>query len=450
MELYRNLIDIIPPEQYEELEKRYSQETSLHAKIIYDLLTNPEITSEQIFARYKISEGTFNKTLTRVKDILWDFNARYIETGYDDIFVLRKMLMYGKIKNTLKFFNSLKKKFELTQQWEKLDCLYTEGLRYAQITGDETMASQISQERKENSIRLHEYTLIYSEIIPEMIKLEGFKIKKFDTAYAYLIENLYSKSIQTGHHLLIHNSLHLKYLLYARFKNTPENVYSIINAIKNNAEYYKHSMAPITYAIALNAYVNFLCTYRNFESPDKYVKSLHRIIHHGGKMAIVNFYYSMLEYSVFEKKIDSIEYWLNELQSMEDESKFSQYKFVIIAIKNFIEEDYHSFTKNFQNFYSDPSHLNFPDLEITLRLLEAILLIKKNEGDVAFSRLTALRIFMGRNVDMERYKNERTVVALLNKINEQRKDIDEELLMIKESHYRNINFISEIIKDRLL
>lgn len=450
MEIFRNLIDIIPAEQFEQLEKRYSGENSLHAKIIYDLLKNPEITTEQIFERYQISEGTFNKTLTRVKDILWDFNARYIETGYDDIFVLRKMLLYGKVKNSFKFFNSLRKKLELTQQWDKLDCLYTEGLRYAQITGDEALAREISEERKQNSSRLHEYTLIYCEIIPEMIKLEGYKIKKFDTSYAYKLEDLYSKSVQTGHHLLIHNALHLKYLLYARFKNTPENVYSIINAIKNNAEQHKYSMAPITYAIALNAYVNFLCTYRNFESPEGYVKQLKKIIHHGGKMAIVNFYYSMLEYSVFEKKTDLIEYWLLELQNIEDESKFSQYQYIIQAIKNFIEEDYTTFTKNFQLFYSDPSHLNFPDLEITLRLLEAILLIKKKEGDLALSRLNALRIFMGRNVDMDRYRSERSIVTLLNKINEERKDIDEELLMIKESPYRNVHFIAQMIQYRLL
>ena len=450
MELYKNLIDIIDSHRQGELEKLYAKEHSLHARIISDLLKQPGISSEQMLAKYEVSEGTFNKTLTYVKDILWDFNTQYIKTSYDDIFVLRQMLLNGKIKNALKFYNALKKNFETTQQWDKIDCLYTEGLRYAQITGDDAMAIKLSEERKKNSTRLHTYTLIYSDIIPEMIRLESYKLKKFDAAYAHYIDSLYKRAVDIDHHLLIHNALHIQYLFYSRYKNSPQEVFNIIQAVKNNAEKFKGVMADITYAIAINNYVNFLTIYRNFGSPEEYVRPLKKIIHYGGKIAIVNFYYSMLEYALFEKKTDELQEWLQVLEKTEDNSKFAQYKYIVIAIKAYIEKDLAIFIRNFHLFYQDPSHLNFPDLEITLRILEAMMYVEKKEGDLAVSRLQALRIFIGRSVDKDRYMYERKIVAVLHKINEGKKDLGTDMQWLRESPYRNIYFIVSMLEERLL
>lgn len=449
MDIYRSLLEIIDPTHLPELQKLYQNEDSLLGKILSDLLNNPDITGEEMLEKYDVSEGTLNKTLTYVKDILWDFNARHIQTTFDDIFVLRQMLFKGNTKNALKFYNALEKKFELTQQWDKLDCLYIEGLRYAQITGNESMASEVSKQRKMNSKRLHEYTLIYSEIIPEMIRLEGSRFKRFEDSYAERIENLYDRSIAISHHLLIHNSLHIKYLLYSRFRNIPEEVFKIVSDIKDNADKYKQSMAPITYSIALNAYVNFLTIYRHFGSPEDHIKTLGKIIFHGGNIARVNLCYSMLEYALFERKSTLIEYWLKELNDVEGDSKFAQYHYAVNAIKAFSEGNMKAFQKHFLMFYSDPSHLNFPDVQITLRILEAIDLVMKKEGDLAFARLAALRIFIARNVDKERYKDERKILAVLNKINESRKDFDLEIKLLEDSPYRNIYFITSIIKERL-
>lgn len=450
MELHKNLIDIIDADLHTALEQLYSKEDSLHAKIISDLLKNPEITPQQIKKRYEISEGTLNKTLTLVKDHLWGFNARHITTTFDDIFVLRQMLLHGKIKNALKFYTALKKNFTTTQQWDKLDCLYIEGLRYAQITGDENMAMATSAERKENSFRLHEYTLLYCEIIPEMIRLESYKVKKFDPSYAYYIEDLYARAQKCAHHLLIHNTLHIKYLLYSRFKNTPENVFSIVNAIKANAEKHKAAMAPITYAMSINTYVNFLTIYRHFGSPEVYTKQLHKVIHHGGKMAQVNFYYSMLEYALFEKKPALVNYWLHELTGIKDDSKFSQCFYTIAALQAYIEKDIPGFQSNFAKFYHDPSHLNFPDHEITLRIIDIIISIEKEQGDHSNAKLQALRVFMGRNLDKERYHDERKLISLLTKINEGKKEIKAEVEELEQSAYRNIFFLISCIKESLL
>jgi len=447
MELYKTLIEIVPADLHSILKNKFENEKSLPARIINDLLTNKDINGEWLTKRYELSSGMLNKTLTQVKDLLWEFNSYHIQTSFDDIFVLRQLLMQGKTNNALKFYNSLKKKFDLTQQWDKLDCLYTEGLRYAQIIGDPDMAIEIASERKTNSNRLHQYTLLYSEIIPEMIQLESYKTKKININYAYYIEELYQRSVRINHHVLIHNCLHLKYLIYIRFNNTPQSVYSIVNAMRKNAEEFKTAMAPITYSIALNNYVNFLSIYTSFGKPDEYIKQLQKTIHHGGAIAMLNFYYAVLEYYLYEKRFKDFDSWLGQLNELKDDTKFAQFRIALLAMYSFAKNDHVSFSYFMSQFYEHPSHLNFPDIQINLRILEAMMMLRKKHGDVLLSRLEALRIFLGRNLDKDRYKDERLIIAILNKLNEEKNPDPKDLVELKNTPYRNVAFLSSFLEE---
>lgn len=370
MEPFSSLIELIGDKKLPELKKIYAKQDSLHAKIITELIESPGITSQKIIQKFKVTEGTFVKTLTIVKDHLWDFHAKYIRTSYDDIFVLREMMMSGKIDHALKYYTSLRKEFEYKQQWDKLDCLYIEGLRYAQITGNDSLAGTVSKEKINNSKRLQSYTELFSELVPEMIRLEGLKIKVENLSiYQNKIEQLYNRAVELNHHLLIHNALHIKYLYYVRYTDDVESAFETVKKIKDNAERNKKLMAKITYAISLNNFLNFQCIYRHFGSPEEMMKVVEKNIHHGGQIARVNFYYSVLEYFLFEKKLSEVSIWMSKLRNTEDHTKFSQYWYIVSAILSFIKMDHQEFQKNMHLFYGHPSHRFFSDIEINLRLI---------------------------------------------------------------------------------
>lgn len=429
------------------LKQSVSQGNSLSDKIIYRILKNNKITRNDMMQRYGIKEATLKKTLTLIKDRLWEMNALYITTPYDDGYVLRKLLLSGKVKTGERYYYSLQKESELRQEWSKLDTLYTEGARIAQITGDDKLAVQISEKRKANAARLYQFTLLYSDIITEMIRLEGYVIRKPDLqAYAARLDELEHRARETEHHVLIHGALHLKYLFYVRYNNVPGIVFSVISEQRRNAIRYRKIMNDMTRALALNNYVNFLVIYNCFGSPEPYIKELQRVIHAGGEMAVINFYYAMLEYCLFEEKDEALDKWLSQLKQVEDNSKFYQYRFIIYSIKAFRDDDFQAFNEHVNSFYSSPAHLDFPDLSITLRLLEIIILIVKCKHDLVMARAEALRLYIIRNVNEDRHRDEKRMIPLFLKINEGNKKMLNEFSQFQTSPYRNVTFIAKSVR----
>jgi hypothetical protein len=451
MELQKSLIGIMDEAPRAALREQVEKEDSLQSKIIRELLSNTNISKREMMKHLSISEPILKKTLTLVKDVLWTYNAGHVKTPFDDVFVLRQLLLSGKVSSGTRYFNALLKETEIKQEWNKLDMIYTEGSRIAQITGNEKLIADITKARKRNSERLFNFTTVYSDIILEMIKLEGYMIRRPDNArYEAYLESLYQKALHLSHHLLIHNALHIRYLFYVRYNNDPLKVFEIITAQKKNVEKYKNVMSAMTYAIALNNHVNFLFLYKNFGAPDPFIKELNKVIAAGGNIAVTNFYYGMLEYCLFERKVNDVSKWLVKLEHIEDNSKFSQYRYIIFSIRAFIQKDLGAFKENFGNFYKEPSHLDFPDLEITLRLLETIILIYTKRHDLAMARLDALRIYVSRNVTKERHNDDRKILALLVKINENNKRVAKSLAELEQSVYRNVCFIASSIREWLL
>lgn len=451
MELQKSLIGIMDETLTAGLRKQLEEEESLQSRIIMELLNSRDVSKKEIMKKFSISEPGFKKTLTLIKDVLWRYNADDIKTPYDDVFVLRQLLLSGKVSSGTRHFKALLKESETKQEWNKLDMIYTEGSRIAQITGNEKMVTEITKARKRNCERLFNFTMVYSDIILEMIKLEGYMMRQPDVVrYEAYLESLYQKAVQLSHHLLIHNALHIRYLFYVRYNNDPLKVFEIITEQKKNVEKYKNVMNAMTYAIALNNYVNFLFLYKNFGTPDPFIKELNKVIPAGGNIAVTNFYYGMLEYCLFERKVQDVNKWLIKLGQIEDNSKFSQYRYIIFSIKAFIQKDLVAFKENFSNFYKEPSHLNFPDLEITLRLLETIILIYTKRHDLAMARLEALRIYVSRNVTKERHNDDRKILTLLVRINENNKRVTKSLTELEQSAYRNVCFIASSIREWLL
>lgn len=432
-----------------ELRQQYAREQSIQARIIQELIRNPAISQKELAKKLAVSDNTLKKTLTTVKDILWKYHAKQVSTPYDDAFVLRRVLFSGKTRSGYKFFNALIKESERRQDWQKMDALYMEGSRLTQITGDDAMISQITKKRKDNIRRLYDYKMLYTDIIREMIRLEGYAMRRPDIKkYGQYLHDLYQEAVRIGHHLLIHNALHIRYMFLVRYNDDPQKVFEVISEQKDNVKRHRLIMSDLTYAIALNNYVNFLVIYRNFGSPEAHARELSRIIQAGGHIASVNFYYSMLEYSLYEKKLKDVQKWMAYIG--EDNSKFAQYKYIVLAIKAFIERDLAAFKSHFAGFYRDPSYLDFPDMEITLRLLELIILVHKKDHDLAMARIEALRMYIGRNAIRERHAGDRQILLLLSKINEGSRQSRQLLKKFDDTPYRSVSFIVTSIKSWLM
>lgn len=445
MELLLALLKLLNSKGKEELREACAAGSGLHHRLLLYLLDEPAAGKEQLIRRLRTTANTYNKTCTIAKDLLWNHLESNAETPFDGVYILQQLLFRGDIKSGMKVYSALEKELEQKQAWTVLDALYIEGFRICHITGDLKMIEEVSEKRAANAQRTLTYVSLYGDIMVEMVRLESFRTRRTDKSkYFQYLRSLYERAKKVDHYILIYNTLHLLYMFSVRHRNDPSEVHAIVKQMLANEERFRNSMNAITRAAVQSSYVNFLTVYAGYGEPGPYVKKLLSEIESGGSWAKANLCYAMLEYSLYTNQRDGLREWMSELEQTGDTSKFAQYKYVILAIKSFIEKDHAGFRKNLALFYESPSHLDFPDMVITLRLQEIIMLLEEKQHRLLEPKLTSLRIYIERNLSRERYEAERKILYALRRLalNNDSKVMEKLLKEITGSPYRNIRSLA--------
>jgi hypothetical protein len=442
-------LDLFKDEKLQRLIDDCKKQNNLVGKLILLIIKNRDWPDKKIIASLGISANTFNKISTQAKDYFLDTLRKETETPFDGIYVIQKIIFTGEIEFAQKLLNEKEKELEKKQLWLLLEVLYIEASRIYYTTGNLPASLKLADKRDKNSARLAKYISLNSKILNEMVRLEGFKNRKPDLkAYTVTIEKLIKEAYQLNHHVLIHNALHLNYMFASRNFQKAKLVHKIILDMQANMKKFGGVMHPFSKAIIQNTYLNFLTIYNGFGNPEEYVRDVKKSIYAAGKVAGANMCYAMLEYNLYEENIPRILKWLDELELIEDNSKFRQYKHIILAIKAFIENDVATFKKHFSEFYTDVSHLDFPDMEVNLRLIELLILSATKDEYLLESKISALKKYMSRNVNKERYHEERKILLLIEKsIYDSSTLKSADLERLSKSDYRNIVFLADKMRE---
>jgi hypothetical protein len=280
----------------------------------------------------------------------------------------------------------------------------------------------------------------YGQVMVEMLGVERFE-KRGENPLDYLnrAEHLYQEAKQVGHHVVIHNALNTIYMIYARYFNEPEKTWQTIQLVNENRKRFAKIMNPLTKATTKITTINFLSIYEGFGNPEDLIADCEATIDLGGVLARVNFYYSLLGYYLTEERLDRVNHYLGLLEQVEDTTKFHQYKAIIMAIKAFIEDNEEQYQYWFNQFYDDPTHVDFPDMECMLRILELVTLYKPKSMMLYRSRLQALRVYMNRNLNKDRYFEEHSIINFLS--HPEKENNQQQLLTLQNSYYRNVRFL---------
>ncbi len=420
-------------------------QNNLTCKLILLMLQKRSCSNTEAISKLKISENTYNKTCSLAKEYLLKEAEKNISTPFDSIYVIQKLIFSGETGLAQKLLTEKEKELEKKQLWLQLEVLYVEASRICYVNGNIQESLKLQAKRTKNAQRLEQYVKLYSELVNEMIRLEGFKNRNPNLKkYLLVLSGLKKEAYRLNHHVLIHNAEHLHYTFAGRFLHDTEAVYDTIQKMLANAKQFDFAMNPLAKAVILNAQVNFLTIYRGFGSPDKYITNLKKSIHHTGKLGEANMCYAMLEYYLYLQNIPEVMRWLNNLEQLEDNSKYRQYKHIVYAIKAFIEKDKELFRKHFLAFYNDPSHLDFPDMEINLRIIELIALLDERKYELLDSRIVSLKKYISRNSSKERYSDERKLLVLINQLAKSSVTAKTRsaLSALQNSPYRNIYFLT--------
>lgn len=445
MELIYSLLKLLNEKQLKELAELCGQNERAEYKLLLLYIIGEKIEAKTTAKKLKLTPASFNKTQTLAKDALVNFVKIDMQSFTDKIVIVQRLLMIGENKSAQKLYTALEKEYELKQAWNMLEQLYIEGFRIAQISGDIALIEDVAERRSKNIERLMRNVQCYGKVMVEMLSVERFEERKEDPhKYLQRAEQLYHEAMLTGHHVVIHNALNTLYMIYARYFNEPEKTWQIIQKITENREQYKEAMNTMTAAVSKISKANFLSIHTGFDDPEKNFADCEATIEVGGVLAKVNFYYALLGYYLCEEKIPQVNKYLGLLEQLEDTTKFKQYKAIVLAVKSFIDEDFAAFHKYYQEFYADPTHIDFPDMEFVLRILELVLLYKEKETLVFDSRLQALRVYMNRNLNKTRYAEEYQIVNCLAS-HDPKKSLKPLEELNQKSYYRNIRLLSKLI-----
>jgi hypothetical protein len=416
---------------------------NLAGNLIVHEIGNPGETEDEKRTALGISGKTYPKVCTQARNLVLAELSKNTETPFDNIYVIQKLILGGERVLAQKLINEQEKELESKHLWLQLEVLYIEASRIHYTGGNLDASLALGKKREKNSIRLAKYVQLNSRIVTEMIRLEGFKNRKpEEKKYSETLARLKKEAIALDHHVLIHNTLHLDYMYTSRFLQDPHRVHRIVRDMEHNAKKHHAIMNPLSRAVVKNTVLNFLTIYSGFGNPESYVRELKKNIDHAGAAAKANMSYAMLEYYLYEENIPKVIEWLAELAKSEDTSKYRQYRHIVFAIKAFIASDAPAFREHFQSFYSDPSHLDFPDMEVNLRLMELIMLSRGKDEYLFESKISALKKYMSRNVNKERYGQEREILNLVEKNSLTEKNRTA-LKSLTKSNYRNIVFLAK-------
>jgi hypothetical protein len=452
MEQIWSLFNLLSQEQKNELKALARKGNNAAEKLIYYLL-NDERNEKELCKKLKLSPATFGKVQTQAKDFVTTFFKTKLKSPIGDVQVIQQLILKGEIKTAQKFFTALEKDCTQKQNWQMLDFLYHEGFRLAQMTGDLKFLEDVTDKRSNYIQQYADYVKLYGEVMIEMVRSEKFEERKEDlAAYLKKVNELNKRAYNGGHHALIHNTLLILYHQYSRYYNQPDDTWAVVKKIIANHEQYEKVMNPVTDAIVRINVINFLCIYETYGSPEPLVAEAWKRIDVGGVLAKTNLIYALLGYYLCEENTKAIRKYLAELEKIQDKTHFASFQSVVQAILCFMEKNYTGFKLQVDLFYNDPNHINLPDSEVIVRVLE--LLVIKNEiredGGMRQmvdekhyqSKADALRVYFNRNLNKVRYAEEYDLLSFLITPSKKNREKVEDL---NQSKYRNSRMLAKYV-----
>jgi predicted RNA-binding protein with EMAP domain len=446
MEQIWSLFTLLSEEQKSDLKSRCRKKNNAIEKLLLYLLDD-EKDEKELIKKLKVTIASFSKIQTQAKDYLIAFIKQSLQNPYDDIQIVQLLLMKGEIKTATKLYNSLEKEYESKEKYQILDILYNEGFRIGQLKGDVKFLEEVTQKRSVSIAKYAAYVQLNGEIMIEMVRAEKFEERKEDIdSHLSKIKELHKRALANTNPILIHNTLLLLFHHYSRYFNEPDKTWDVVKKMDQNRIQNKDRFSAGTDSIVSLNMVHFLSFHEGYGSPEPLYTAILTRIEAGGRLAKINLYYVILAYYLSQLNIKMVIKYLDELERIEDRTHFAPFKNVVSAILAFIEKDYKTFHAELQLFYTNPDHISLPDSEVTVRILELLVLHKENEEWHYKSKIDALRMYMARNLNKTRYAEEFDILAYLTTASAKNRA---KIELQKQSKYRNSRVLAAHVLDTI-
>ncbi len=411
MKALKELLAVFSSKEQLKLRQFCAEATTIPLQMIISVLREPTITCEAYISYSKITPATYNKSLSLAISTVYEFLSGQLQNPYDEIFLIKELLIRGLTKQAQRQYAKLEKEFELKFQYTQLNALYHEGSRICYHTGDKKQLAVLRKKITKNSLNLTTYNELDKAIMATVLNIVRKPSKS--SIHTKEILRLKIEAKKFAHPILIHNALTAELAYYTSAEFDLDKAYNIIKELNTHIIKQRQHIDDYSYRMARYNYSKFICDYDVSENPESLFEELMPRIGSGGTIEVASFYVNYFFYFLTTGKTAEARVIATKIINEQTQDRLSYLRDYIAAWLAWLDKDHLRFREHITKFYNDPDRHDSPVNDFYIRVLETIVAIEEESYLFAYSKIEALKKFSYRSLPAP----QRDFLLLVNALN---------------------------------
>ncbi len=396
MQALIELLQKLSDSEREALLREIEGEQAVHFLLIRAVFTTPDLSATAFISAQGITTATFNKSLSLALSVVSEFLARHISTPYDDIYLVRELVIRGLTKQAKHTYSKLEKTLEQKLQYSQLNALYHEGTRICYHTGDKEWLEVLRKKIRKNSDLLARYNEIDKAIMVSVLKMVRKPSK--NPIQAKEIHSLTKAATAFGHPVLVHNALTTELAYYTGPGFDLEQAFKLIKALNSHVPKTRDHLEAYSYTLARYNYSKFICDFIVPEDPEPIFEELRSRVGTGGTLEVISFYVNFFCYFLSIGEVEKALAIAQKISKEQAQDRVSYLKEYIAAWVAWVKNDPVAFRNAISAYYAAADRRDSPVNDFYTRVLETDFAIKNGSFSLAYSKVEALKKFSYRSL----------------------------------------------------
>lgn len=383
-------------------------------KFIEAHLHNADVSKQAVMKQFAISENTYFKNLSLAKDEIYNVIRQHLKNPYDDLLLPNVLYRRGLEVHASKHVLKLEEEYEKRGWWNVLTELYSFELMVAYAKCDIKRMQALEKKINFNAQRNAAFIAVDKEIVIAMAMIEkGIAAKDYKATEAKT-KKLLDKAENVGHPIPIFNALHCQYLLHSKYNINIRKAAETVKQIGKFLLRFKDNAIPMVSNVANLNIMTFYTTYNTTGNIEKVFADINNGIGKHGLLFDSLSYLNMSLYYFVSGNYKEFAHCYMRFMALPTDRSFIYKTSFLNALKAYAENDSDAFVKSIASFYSGDSNREYDDLELMLRYLEILLLLKDKNYALAKDKLDAATKFARRHFSPPYYKAQKDTLQKIS------------------------------------
>jgi hypothetical protein len=408
------LIKKLTDEERQTLSQRIAGSSATIYQFIDTFLQDPDISQEDIKARFNINTNTYFKNLTLAKDEIYEVIKVHLRNAYDDLMLTNTLYRRGLEVYASKLRIKLGEEYEKRGWWNVLNEVYNFDMLVYYSKCDIEGIRRTNEKLYANLDRLVAYVHINNEITLQMVILEKGTMREseFDK-YENTLSELLLRAREVNHSIPIFNALHCYFVLYTKYYVNKQKAEKVVEDIGSYLAEHEERLIPFTRNVATLNRMGFYAAFELDTDPSVFFKEVDSAIGMHGLLFDSQAMLNYCSYYFLRRDLSLFDRYYEQFMQLQMDRTFAYKVAYIKALRAYLVNDSREFYQHQNEFYQMDDSREYDEYNLTLRYLEKLLLLKEGNLSLAQDKMDATVKFIRRNMSKARVELEKSNIDII-------------------------------------